>query len=618
MKNRFFSKKRIFHLLTNINEKSSYSSEIYLEKNSDMLSSAPLNFLMDLARISFHYGISDKDSAVTLSGKKVCDFTNMYYRYKSVLVFKSFEKYKCIIIDVWDTLLYRTLDNDEIYKIVENKNKTDGFAAERKKYDGKDLSINEIYEKINEALGTELTSENEIEIYRKSILKNRYVSEITDMLAANHIKTIPIVSGCYGKEFYNKLFKDKKIYFSDDAAVTDESGRGYTDFIKKLIGKAEKEDKISAEECLVYSSDYKNCVKPLRSANYNSTYYYPPKTFYKKYNYPEMRDIQGKIYENIVSYELFGYKNMKSREYSAIFAYLAPVITDILENIFKYGKDKKIIFIGSNENMIYRLYKRYYDFKDDALITDWSYFMAEYSESREADKFKSYKENLREIYENMPSLRCIPDDRILYSLESESGEDMASDKKRNSDTGSEKVGFTYAEKYMKASLDYYLEELKKEGKERNDILVVDLTEKNSGGGSFLKVFKNVYPYINVAYYSWYKEITNMAADSEEINNDKNADDISKISDSIDSIDGILQRDIPVLLKVSYEEISYVYPVISSLTAAEKMKGAISKYIERHLETSAGESQCRTFSAHDINELLIHGNECLYALGKGGI
>lgn len=120
-----------------------------------------------------------------------------------------------------------------------------------------------------------------------------------------------------------------------------------------------------------------------------------------------MRDIQGKIYENIVSYELFGYKNMKSREYSAIFAYLAPVITDILENIFKYGKDKKIIFIGSNENMIYRLYKRYYDFKDDALITDWSYFMAEYSESREADKFKSYKENLREIYENMPSLRCI-------------------------------------------------------------------------------------------------------------------------------------------------------------------------------------------------------------------
>ena len=236
-----------------------------------------------------------------------------------------------------------------------------------------------------------------------------------------------------------------------------------------------------------------------------------------------MRDIQGKIYENIVSYELFGYKNMKSREYSAIFAYLAPVITDILENIFKYGKDKKIIFIGSNENMIYRLYKRYYDFKDDALITDWSYFMAEYSESREADKFKSYKENLREIYENMPSLRCIPDDRILYSLESESGEDMASDKKRNSDTGSEKVGFTYAEKYMKASLDYYLEELKKEGKERNDILVVDLTEKNSGGGSFLKVFKNVYPYINVAYYSWYKEITNMAADSEEINNDKNAD-----------------------------------------------------------------------------------------------
>lgn len=69
-KNKFFSKKRFFHMLTNRNEKSAYGSEIYLEKNSDMLSSAPLIFLTDLARISYHYGIRDKDDAVRLSGGK--------------------------------------------------------------------------------------------------------------------------------------------------------------------------------------------------------------------------------------------------------------------------------------------------------------------------------------------------------------------------------------------------------------------------------------------------------------------------------------------------------------------------------------------------------------------
>ena len=73
-KNKFFSKKRFFHMLTNRNEKSAYGSEIYLEKNSDMLSSAPLIFLTDLARISYHYGIRDKDDAVRLSGGKESDF----------------------------------------------------------------------------------------------------------------------------------------------------------------------------------------------------------------------------------------------------------------------------------------------------------------------------------------------------------------------------------------------------------------------------------------------------------------------------------------------------------------------------------------------------------------
>lgn len=111
-------KKILFHMLTNVNEKSAYSSEIYLEKNSQMLSSNPLKFLTDLAKISFHYGVRNKNNAVKLSGKKESDFTNMYYRHKGVLVFNGLEKYKCIIIDAENTLFYSVLQNDELYKVV--------------------------------------------------------------------------------------------------------------------------------------------------------------------------------------------------------------------------------------------------------------------------------------------------------------------------------------------------------------------------------------------------------------------------------------------------------------------------------------------------------------------
>lgn len=386
-RNKFFSKKRLFHMLTNINEKSAYGSEIYLEKNSDMLSSAPLSFLADLAKISLHYGIRDKDNAVKLSGRRESDFCHMYYRHKGVLVFKSLEKYKCIIIDVNDALLYCVLKKEHIYKLVQSENKTQDFFEERKKYDGLNLSINEIYEKINHSLGTKLTPECELAIYEKSLLKNTYVAQIVDMLAANHIKTIPVIKGCYDKEIYKKIFEDKKISFGDDIIVQNKDGRDYIRTLKKLINKIEKEYKISAVDCLVYSSDHKGCVKPLRSTNYNSSCYYPPKTFYKKYGFPDTTGIQGEIYKNMTAYELLGYKSMKSKEYGNAFAYFSPVITDILEKISELCEKSRTVFVGSSENIIYTLYKKYYDKNNETAVIEWSHTAYEESDVSELKRY---------------------------------------------------------------------------------------------------------------------------------------------------------------------------------------------------------------------------------------
>lgn len=594
-------KKILFHMLTNVNEKSAYSSEIYLEKNSQMLSSNPLKFLTDLAKISFHYGVRNKNNAVKLSGKKESDFTNMYYRHKGVLVFNGLEKYKCIIIDAENTLFYSVLQNDELYKVVQKKNSTEGFFEERKKHDNSGLSINEIYEKINSSLGTNLTPEYELMIYEKNVLKNIYVSEIADMLAANHIKTIPVIRGCYPKEFYQRIFEDRKISFASDIVIALKDGSSYLRFLKELITKTEKENKISTAECTVYSSDYKNCVKPLRRLNYNSIYYYPPKMFYKKYEYSEMRDIKGKIYQNMVSYELFSYKSMKSREYSTIFAYFAPVITDILEKISEAGRENKIVFVGSTDNLIYRLYKKYYDREDKAASTDWSYFLAEYSDDNDiVDKqSKNYSEKWKDIYIKMSSFKYISRDRIEYSL---------SDKTKEIKEISEKDAVL--KKYIKDNLDYCMAELKKSEDTQNNILLVDLTEKNSGGKSFVEAFGKIYPTVNIKYYSWYEELKNSV--------ERQVAASDEIFDSIESVDRILQKDVPVIMKVTNEKISYVYPDISSITANEKMKGAIEKYIEKHLSVSVGEKSTEKFSEHDLNELLKQGNTWLYALGKEGI
>ena len=606
-KNKFFSKKRLFHMLTNINANAAYSSEIYLEKNSDKLSSDPFRFLTDLARISYHYGIKNKNDAVKLSGKRECDFTNIYYRHKGTLVFKSLEKYKCIIVDVEQTLFYKVLKNEDIYRIVQQKNKTDGFLEERKKYDSSGMFIEKIYESINQTLGAELTPEYELKAYEKSVLKNNYISEIVDMLAANHIKTILVIRGCYQKEFYQELFKHKKISFSDDIVVTGVNGSGYIRFLKNLIKRVEKENKISAAECLVYSSNHKNCVKPLRSANFNSAYYYPAKMFYKKFDYPDMQYIQGEIYKNIVSYELYGCKSMKSKEYGAIFAYFAPVITDILEKISEYGRKNKIIFVGSNENIIYRLYKKYYNRGNEILTIDWSYFMAEHSADYAffEDGNRVCKEKWNDIYDRMPSINDIPKDRIKYSLGDNKKDDAFNEKNTQ-----------YIDAYIRDSLDYFMEEMRESNKSncgQNEAVIVDLTEQSSGGSSFLRKLKVVYPDLKTVYYSWYKEMTENIKNSSERN-----DDLIKSSDSIKYIDRILQRDVPVLLKISGEKISYVYPGISSITAYEKMEGALGKYIEKHLAVSTGISQADRFSVHDINEILRKGNAWLYVLCRGGI
>ncbi len=551
-KNKFFSKKRFFHMLTNRNEKSAYGSEIYLEKNSDMLSSAPLIFLTDLARISYHYGIRDKDDAVRLSGGKESDFWHMYYRHKGVLVFKSFEKYKCIIIDVKDTLLYSVLKKEQIYKLVQSENKMQGFFEQRKKYDCLNLSINEIYQKINRSLGTELTPEYELEIFKKSILKNTYVAQIVDMLAANHIKTIPVIRGCYDKEFYKKIFEDKKISFGDEIIVQNTYGSSYIKSLKTLINKTEKEYKISMADCLVYSSDYKGCVKPLRRANYNSSCYYPPKSFYKKYGLPDMTGIQGEIYKNMAAYELFGNKSMKSKEYSNAFAYFSPVITDTLEKVSKFGKNHMLVFVGNSENLIYTLYKKYYDKNNESIAIEWSHTAYEESDVSELKR------------------------------------------------------------YINACMDCSICELKNNMKDQKEIVLVDVTEQNSGGKSLFYMFRELYPDVNVKYYSWYKELI------ENIEKNVIDNDVEKIRDSINSVDRILQKDIPMLLKITDEKILYVYPDMSSLIEKEKLTGAVMRYIEKYLEVSTGVSEAERFSNRDMTEILKCGNAGLYALGRGGI
>lgn len=48
--------------------------------------------------------------------------------------------------------------------------------------------------------------------------------------------------------------------------------------------------------------------------------------------------------------------------------------------------------------------------------------------------------------------------------------------------------------------------MKENNGEQNGAVIVDLTEQSSGGSSFLRELKTVYPDLKTVYYSWYKEL----------------------------------------------------------------------------------------------------------------
>ena len=105
-------------------------------------------------------------------------------------------------------------------------------------------------------------------------------------------------------------------------------------------------------------------------------------------------------------------------------------------------------------------------------------------------------------------------------------------------------------------MDCSICELKNNMKDQKEIVLVDVTEQNSGGKSLFYMFRELYPDVNVKYYSWYKELI------ENIEKNVIDNDVEKIRDSINSVDRILQKDIPMLLKITDEKILYVYPDMS--------------------------------------------------------
>ena len=290
----------------------------------------------------------------------------------------NYNKYDCYSFDVFDTLLYRTLDEKEIFNIVEEKllkinKKYKNFATLRiknqyelqKRKNVVETTIDEIYDCFNNYSDEEkqIALNMEIETEKENLIPNLVLKKMIDDLLEQGKKIIIISDMYFNDEIISDLlkyfgFKFDYIFVSSDYQCRKSNGKMYKLVLNKI--KVNKKRMIHIGDNKV--SDYLMCkIKGIDSF------------LWKKgnRNHTEvLKKLGNKNYDN-----LYNFINKKKglNFYSEIgYKYFGPVLYGFCNWIMNEKKEKKldqICFLSRDGQIVSKAFSIIYE-------VNYPYFLA--------------------------------------------------------------------------------------------------------------------------------------------------------------------------------------------------------------------------------------------------
>ena len=583
-------KKMIFHTFTNHGGEVSYYGEAYLVKCGSMAARKPFKFAWNLMKINFHYGIAKSKAPLNLSGIKEKDINQVYSRLKLTQNMRIMLDYKHLITDLWGSLLKPVLSGEALYKILEDDLQIEGFAKARKKFDDKKLPIEEIYNKIEKEVQKPVSPDLEIEMVSDAVIVNPYVLEILDTVAANHTSITAVIDSSYPEEMFNDLLKKNMICCISELVTTSQKKKNIGKLVSEYVRKYKKEEKGYGKSVRIFASDYDKYILKQRRKGNTATYYPAPEYFLKRNNIPDFKSSFGELYRMVEGNLNYSRPLLRSDTYQTSVLYLAPVIYGFLQEVLEKADERKIVFIGSSEHMIVKYFNKY---MGNAHVIEWSYLVA--NQPKKSDDWD-------EVFRCMPFLDKISADRIAfglgftapaYKLERAKSDFMKAWRESRSGKSDNYIEESNS---IKSYLESFLND-------KESVFFVELTENDMAGKSLLKKLKeyNICPdYDYFSIHDYFEE-----SDMEE-----------SVKIRLEElIQNILQMELPVLLKIGEDKLSFAQAPMVPTEEKERLSGGINEYIRIMSNLTYKNKSIPKITVDEAVKLLLSGETSIQRLKR---
>lgn len=583
-------KKMIFHAFTNHGGEVSYYGEVYLVNCRNMAGKKPFTFAWSLMKINFHYGIAKSKGTLKLSGIKNNDIDQIYNRLKLTQNMRIMLDYKHLITDLWGSLLKPVLSGEALYKILEDDLQIEGFAKARKKFDDKKLPIEEIYNKIEKEVQKPVSPDLEIEMVSDAVIVNPYVLEILDTVAANHTSITAVIDSSYPEEMFNDFLKKNMICCISEIVTTSQKKKNIGKLVSEYVRKYKKEEKGYGKSVRIFASDYDKYILKQRRKGNTATYYPAPEYFLKRNNIPDFKSSFGELYRMVEGNLNYSRPLLRSDTYQTSVLYLAPVIYGFLQEVLERADERKIVFIGSSEHMIVKYFNKY---MGNAHVIEWSYLVA--NQPKKSDDWD-------EVFRCMPFLDKISADRIAfglgftapaYKLERAKSDFMKAWRESRSGKSDNYIEESNS---IKSYLESFLND-------KESVFFVDLTENDMAGKSLLKKLKeyNICPdYDYFSIHDYFEE-----SDMEE-----------SVKIRLEElIQNILQMELPVLLKIGEDKLSFAQAPMVPTEEKERLSGGINEYIRIMSNLTYKNKSIPKITVDEAVKLLLSGETSIQRLKR---
>ncbi len=578
--------KVLFHTLTNQNGEVSYYGEVYLKKSSNWVSSEPVAFAWNLIKLRFHYGILKSKKPLKLKGTKDQNIHLNYHRLKLSQSLKGLLDYKHVITDVLGSLLQSTFSEETLFRQLEKEFGIKGFAAMRKKYQNTCVPIKRIYQKLEKKLQVTLSPEREMELAAHAMILNPFVLETLDAAAANYIKVTGIIDSCYPREFFEEAFRKWKIHCITDLVITSEKQKRASQLVTEYVRKYKKQEKGYEKRVRIFASDYKQYILKQRRKWNTATYYPVPEQFLSRNALPHFEKAYGTFYQRVEGILNYSRPLTRSEEYQTASLYLAPAAYEFLRRISEMAGGKKVAFLGSSRHFLVELFQKYFG---EASTIEWSYLAG--NQPKEPDDWK-------DIFMKMPFLQKISADRIAagfdftapdYKLERVQGDFISGWKESAAKRSDWQEG---TESYLNSLFP-----------KDQPVLVVDLTENSMGSESFYRKLKE---------YGVTGEYTSFSF-CRMLQEEKIPPEPAKRVEAL--FHSILQIELPVLLRIGLDQISFAQPYMLPTGEKEKLYCGMDEYFRVVQTMMADQNRIPNISVREIEALLLAGEPSIQQLQR---